>query len=302
MLHRVLAEITGRGFTPSLSCIVIKNHRTVFSRTFPENSPKVPVYDTASLTKPLLTFPLVQSMLKDLDQPLKHFLPETRLQATIRQLSSHTGGLKPWLPLYLYDRPYLDTIEVNGAGTAGHVYSCLGYIALCRALSRAADAPFEQLARHYLAETDGCEFSPGPRPDVQPTENGNRHERKLAEGFFPDPDPTKFRPDTLIHGQVHDLNAFHDGGLSGNAGLFATAEGCGQLTERLLKEPDWPLPLMEGRVYRYHMGFTGTGIAVSPDRKIIIVFLSNRVHPEVRPVDFSEIRHRVFQAAFTEFA
>lgn len=302
MLHRVLDEIRGKGLAPSLSCTILRDRKPVFSRILPKTAERDPVYDIASLTKPLLTFPLVHSVLGNLDHKLIRFLPDTKLTATLRQLAGHTAGLKAWLPLYLYDTPYLETIEVHGTGASGHAYSCMGPIVLARALARATDTTFDLLSRDWIRDIPGCECPPGLHKDVQPTERGNRHEQKMAADFFTEPDPNRFRLDTLIHGEVHDLNAFYDGGISGNAGLFATAQGCGELAIRLTELSDWQLPMMKGKGYFYHMGFTGTGLAISPDRRTIVVFLSNRVHPEVKPIDFSKVRHRVFQAALAEFA
>ncbi len=282
--------------------MILRDRKPVYSVNLPEEQDILPVYDIASLTKPLLTFPLIQSVLGNLDRNLVSILPDTKLNVTIHRLAGHTAGLQPWLPLYLYDAPYRDTIENHGTGTTGHVYSCLGYIILARALSRATDTTFKELVLDRIRHYPQCECSPGARPDVQPTEQGNQYEKELAGAWFSEPDPRRFRLETLIHGEVHDLNAYHDGGISGNAGLFATAQGCGELAIRLTELSDWQLPLMKAEGYFYHMGFTGTGLAISPDTRTIVVFLSNRVHPVVHPIDYSIVRHRVFQTALGEFA
>ena len=300
MLHRILSEIVEKSLAPSIDCVVSRDGRVVFRERFPSGGQPL-LFDTASLTKPLVTFPLVREHLGEAGTPINEIITEAGVQATIRELLSHRAGLKPWLPLYLFEESYVDSIRSRGIAATGKsgnpVYSCLGYILLSRALEKIAGIPFGDIVHAFLKEFPGCEINPGPRPDVAPTEHGNQYELKLAGDFVPNPEPSRFRLDQDIHGETHDLNAFHDGGISGNSGLFANATGVMTLLQALLEMEDCDLPMMKGAGYRYHLGFTGTGIAFSKDRRTSVVFLSNRVHPEVGPGDFSEVRHRIFQTA-----
>jgi CubicO group peptidase (beta-lactamase class C family) len=50
------------------------------------------IYDCASLTKPLVTTPLVLKTVKNLDERFQGY--------TFRELLTHTSGLRAWLPLY----------------------------------------------------------------------------------------------------------------------------------------------------------------------------------------------------------
>ncbi|NOZ12434.1 MAG: serine hydrolase [Acidobacteria bacterium] len=305
MLHRVLRGLVENALTPAFDCRIFRDGKVVFRERFPDKGPEL-FFDTASLTKPLITFLLVYQHFTKVDFPLTTVLPEAGIQASLLELLSHRAGLKPWLPLYLFGESYLESIRLRGQNPAGRtdnpVYSCLGYILLSRAIAKAAGTSFRQIAKAFLAGFPGCEINPGPRPDVAPTEFGNEYERKLAEKFVEDPDPSRFRPGLEIHGETHDLNAFYDGGISGNAGLFATAAGTMELLQALIQMENASLPLMKGDGYFYHLGFTGTGIAVSEDRRIAVAFLSNRVHPVVLPGDFSAVRHRIFRAAMEMFS
>jgi CubicO group peptidase (beta-lactamase class C family) len=121
----------------------------------------------------------------------------------------------------------------------------------------------------------------------------------------------------IIQGEVHDENAFAAGGFSGHAGLFSTAGDVLTLAEMLMdhyherrsdlldpkivmsffKRQDivsdstwalgWDTPSCEGSSSgRYfsqssagHLGFTGTSLWMDLKREIIVIFLSNRVHP-----------------------
>lgn len=122
----------------------------------------------------------------------------------------------------------------------------------------------------------------------------------------------------LLQGYVHDEAAAFQGGVSGNAGLFSTANDIAKISQMLLeqgtyggerflsaettrlftssKSPvsrrglgfDKPLignpkispcgVLAPPSVYG-HTGFTGTCFWIDPDNKLIYIFLSNRVFP-----------------------
>lgn len=299
MLHTILTQLIREGTTPSLSISIYGRDGSQTDRRLPD-SDFDPVYDVASLTKPLVSFPLAHKHIPDLNAPVERFLPSFPPSVTIRNLLNHTAGLIPWLPCYHFDPPYHETILHRGFGAKGKTYSCLGYLLLARVLESVTNRSFRSLAAEYLEDATGCEMEPGDRPDVMPTETGNRFEQKMAADFVSTPDPALFRPNIVIKGLVHDLNAFHDGGFSGNSGLFATAAGCVLLARRLVQLPEWQLPLMKTDNYYYHFGFTGTGIAISPDAETIVVFLSNRIHPSVQQVDYSLIRHRIFHAVLPE--
>ncbi len=299
MLRRILRRLIEQSLVPSFDCGVSRDGRVVFRQRFPETGPE-PVFDTASLTKPLVTFPLVRKFFGTHPLSLIDIIPTAGISVSLEKLLTHRAGLKPWLPLYLYPETYPESIRLRGFDSAEMpvqpVYSCLGYILLSRALEQAAGESFSEIVTRFLEKFPGCEINPGPRPDVVPTERGNRYELKLAEDFVRHPDLSRFRLGRIIHGEPHDLNAYYDGGISGNAGLFATVDGILALTQAVLQREDAFLPMMTGDGYRYHLGFTGTGIAISEDRRTVVVFLSNHVHPAVRADDFSSVRHGIFRA------
>ncbi len=126
------------------------------------------------------------------------------------------------------------------------------------------------------------------------------------------------RRDTL-RGYVHDESAAFLGGISGNAGLFSTAEEVASIYQMLLNEGVWKgrrylqaetcrlftttvspnsrrglgfdkpdvnhpqaspcAPNAPASVYG-HTGFTGTCAWVDPDNRLVYVFLSNRTYPQ----------------------
>ena len=120
---------------------------------------------------------------------------------------------------------------------------------------------------------------------------------------------------SLVHGYVHDEAASFMGGVSGNAGLFGNAESIGTLLNILETESTmfkrttvqkftsyafknspirrglgFDKPYSSDQYGEYpnknlsknsfgHTGFTGTMFWVDPDKKLTIVFLTNRVYP-----------------------
>jgi CubicO group peptidase (beta-lactamase class C family) len=119
----------------------------------------------------------------------------------------------------------------------------------------------------------------------------------------------------LLSGQVHDENAYVVGGVQGHAGLFGTADDLHKLLLELLSayhehrsatlfRPDLvrlffrrlpgtdkalgfdcpaPKNSSAGKYFSVnsigHLGFTGTSFWMDLDRSIIVILLTNRVHP-----------------------
>ena len=119
----------------------------------------------------------------------------------------------------------------------------------------------------------------------------------------------------VLKGHVHDDNAYVLGGVAGHAGLFGSVTDVGELLTVLLDayrqpsaagifDPDWvrlffrrspssdwalgfDTPSARGSSSgRYfsahtvgHLGFTGTSFWMDLDRQVIVVLLTNRVHP-----------------------
>ena len=136
---------------------------------------------------------------------------------------------------------------------------------------------------------------------------------------------------TTLQGFVHDESAAFQGGISGNAGLFSTAEEVAKIYQMLLNDgeldgkrylsketcrlftttvsktsrrglgfdkPDMQNPKSSPcapsapiSVYG-HTGFTGTCAWVDPDNGLIYVFLSNRVYPNTWNTKLQELEIR----------
>lgn len=132
----------------------------------------------------------------------------------------------------------------------------------------------------------------------------------------------------MVWGEVHDGNAWGLGGVAGHAGLFGTAEDVARFGQMFLEEGQGVLrpgtvaemvrhqtPGMEARGLGFdldspsymgglagprtfgHTGFTGTSLVVEPVRRLVVVLLSNRVHPTRNGPAVNPVRAQVHTAA-----
>jgi CubicO group peptidase (beta-lactamase class C family) len=142
----------------------------------------------------------------------------------------------------------------------------------------------------------------------------------------------------IIRGEVHDENAFSLGGYSGHAGLFGTANEVYTLADMVkahyfekrsdLLKPDtvktflkkqrteesctwalgWDTPSPEnsssGRFFSRqsvgHLGFTGTSLWMDLDKDVVIIFLTNRIHPTRNNDGIKVFRPRIHDLVMEE--
>lgn len=220
------------------------------------------IFDVASLTKVVAMAPavllLVDRGMLSLDEPVANYLPQwqgpIKEDVTIRQLLTHTGGLAAWYPTYARrgdadddQHTGIDVItSLNLAYSPGTKveYSCLGYMLLGRIVELVTSQPLHQFSAenifkplgmtdtHYRpiaasgasgeASEIGAAQATVNAERIVATERGNMYERGLLQlrGLTFDG-----WGDGVAIGEVHDGNArYAMGGVSGNAGLFTTAQ------------------------------------------------------------------------------
>ena len=291
------------------------------------------LYDVASLTKVVgLTTAcmlLVDSGQLDLDAPIARYVPEFRGamkdRVTVRHLLTHSAGLAADLPLYdstttrAAALAAVDTTTLLAPPGSSYTYSDLSAIVLMQAVERITGKPFD----HFLAERvfgplamPSTRFLPPPswRDRVAPTEHD-----------------TVFRH-RWLRGEVHDESAARLGGVSGNAGIFSDALDLSRFAAMLLNGGAWDtlqliraetvaeftrrqnIPAGSTRALGWdtpsdsgyssagaklsrrsfgHTGFTGTSMWMDPDRDLLIVLLSNHVHPTRRKTAIFRVRAHV---------
>lgn len=273
------------------------------------------IYDLASVTKVVATTTcaliLIDRGYMRLDDTVRTFIPEFSHEGvTIRHLLTHTSGLPAWRPLYQNaatpEAMFSALLEVPlEYETGSHVvYSCLGYILLGKIIERLCNQPLNEVATQHV-------FQPLGMHDTMYLPDSDRCQRAV---------PTEMNRVTghYLQGIVHDENARHLGGVSGNAGLFSTADNLAVFCQMLLNQgtygntrilspaivelatTDHTAHLDDSRglgwvvkgTRRYssagdlfsarsfgHTGFTGTSLWIDPERELFLVLLTNGVHP-----------------------
>lgn len=309
----------------------------------PEEAVASTWYDLASLTKPLVTGTLALLAVRDgaltLETTVGEALPAARARplgaATIRQLLSHASGLPAWAPLYgLAAGPERIAEAILGLGLArppgaAVEYSCPGFILLGlileRRLGQRLDQAFTARVLDPLGLSDQLGFTARPGRRVAGGAAVAAFERQQCVDLGLDPG----RVPPVGESLPDDGNARLLSGVSGNAGLFGTAEGVHRLaseylagTGRLLSPGEieratgfaaggrspgeqvrglgWQLAPSPGcsagpflsRGSFGHTGFTGTSVWVDPEARVVMVLLANRHHPNHHEVDLHPVRRR----------
>ena len=292
------------------------------------------LWDLASLTKVLATAPLARLARREglaWDRPIGEYLPDfkkTRFEEIrVRHLATHVSGLPAWRPLYASGfgaaayRQALAALEPESRPGAAVVYSDLGTLVFGEILEAVLTETLDRAFARAVAgpAASDAAFGPLPEPDrAAPTERGNRFEASMAEKLGIRFDA--FRTE-VIRGEVHDGNAWGRGGVAAHAGLFGTLEDVGKLARPWLEDagefgedgtPD--LPESRGLFWQRkrgagsaidafsdsaigHTGFTGTSVWIDRGRGRIYALLTNRVHPDVKPIDFNAVRRRFHEVA-----
>ncbi|WP_459754325.1 serine hydrolase domain-containing protein [Streptomyces sennicomposti] len=266
-------------------------------------------FDLASLTKLFTAVAVVQQIERGtlgIDARIGAYLPEFHAAAehdvTVRQLLTHTSGLRPELPLYdcpdAAARITMLRAEAPTAPPGTYTYSDLGPLLLQHLLERITGRPLDVLIRDGITRPLGMTATRfGPCPDAAATEDQRRPWAKADRG--------------MLRGEVHDENAWALGGVAGHAGLFATATDLAVFCRTLLAGgsygparilgPDfvdllltppglgfavdqpWFMGELAGRGAAGHTGFTGTSLVLDPATDTFLILLTNKVHPHRHP-------------------
>ncbi len=263
----------------------------------------------------------------DLDAPVVRYLPAfargvgAKDRVLVRDLLLHDSGLPAHRPLWLESRGRTGAIrgtlisDLDTVPGARMVYSDLGAITLATILESLYGKRIDRLFAERVAGPLGLARTRYLPPSswrliIAPTEQ----------------DPWRAR---MLRGEVHDENAARLKGASGHAGLFSDAEdllrfgewALAGATRRTWAGPlqppaafatwtvrqdrpagssralGWDTPsgqssagtIMSARSFG-HTGFTGTSIWADPTRDIVVVLLTNRVHPTRITPRFGAIR------------
>ncbi len=336
LLENIINEAVKNKDFPGADILVARRGKVVFRKVYgdsqwiPERNPmaKSMMFDLASITKPVATATSIMILVERgkirLWDKVKDYIPEfsayvdeegqTHEDAQLWHLLTHTSGLPPYCDAQevedKYGAPcpvdilvdYIGQLEkINAPGTEFQ-YSCLGYISLARIIKIVTGQSIAEFSKENI-------FDP----------LGMTHTSYISSDEFQTLCvPTEVFDGMPLIGVVHDPLARLQGGISGNAGLFSTADDLavfaqmllngGQIgTKRILSPltvsrmtsvfPEvkfagrglgWDLNSsystnggdLFGELSYGHTGYTGTSIWIDPETQTIVIFLTNRVHPD----------------------
>lgn len=294
-------------------------HKAFGNLTYEPTSPKVKlntIYDLASLTKVIATTTAIMILLDEriisLNDKVQKYFPgfigRLKEKVTIKNLLLHNSGLPAWKNFYQTCKSADEVLseilktELEYEPETKTVYSDLGMILLGKLIERITEQTLDEFCRYNIFNPLGMNitfFNP---------------DEKLKTRIAPTEYDSTWRK-TLVHGKVHDENAFTMGGVAGHAGLFSTAEDIAKFLQMILQhgkyqglnlidsntiklftnrqnenssralgwDTNFKLSSSAGKLFSEnsfgHTGFTGTSMWVDPEKNMFVILLTNRVHP-----------------------
>jgi serine-type D-Ala-D-Ala carboxypeptidase len=334
---RIIETAIDNNETPGAVLVVLRNGTIVFRKAYgnrkivPVIEPMVvtTIFDLASITKPVATATsvmiLVDRGLIRLSDPVSMYIPEFQpwknedenrtQEIRIIHLLTHTSGLPAYAPVEAlsqqYGHPdpdgvmeYLKDVDRRASPGTSFTYSCPNFITLQRIVETVSGQSLADFSRENIFVPLGMNntfYMPDSSvfPFIAPTE-------LLAGG-------------ELLVGTVHDpLARVMMGCISGNAGLFSTADDLAVFATMMLQNGSyngvrilspaavrtmthippgfekfgrglgWDIysayasnkgDLFGENAYG-HTGYTGTSLVIDPDTGLTVILLTNRVHPD----------------------
>ena len=275
----------------------------------PEHEPMTTntIFDLASVSKPTGAGTAALLLIKEdklsADDLVCQYIPNYHPDVTVRHLMTHHSGLPSYLNANWLQKQYL---EANGEEASSdetmrrdftidaiaqchrptavdevYRYSCLNFISLQRVVETIVGTDVNTYLRKQLYVPQGW-TDMGWLPDMANVE-------RIA--------PTEWNENAQLRGEVHDpLARVMMCGISGNAGVFATAEEIGKWAIWYLEQPqevresacnaglwteDVPLAAdtLQTTVESRHTGYTGTNVVLWPEYDRAVILLAHRVHP-----------------------
>ncbi|MGE5359183.1 MAG: serine hydrolase, partial [Bacteroidales bacterium] len=332
---------------PGAVVLVGRDDRIAYQKAFgnravePSTEPMTldTIFDLASLTKVVATTTSAMILIEEgrirLSDRVAAYIPGFERYGkgniTIRQLMTHTSGLRPDLDMSEEFSDYKTAIarateEIpTSAPGERFVYSDINYFLLGDIVARVSGMGLDKFAASRVFGPLGMRdtmFQPPAslKPRIAPTE-------KCTPLGWPCEGPAA----VMMRGVVHDPTARRMGGVAGHAGLFGTAKdlsvfcrmllGNGRVGQARILAPlsvlkmttpatppgqaalrglGWDIDTSyssnRGDLFPIgsygHTGFTGTSLWLDPFTGTYVIFLSNRVHPDGKG-DITPLRAKI---------
>lgn len=370
-IDAVAKDLIAKQAAPGCQIMVVRHGKIAYNKAFgyhtydkQQANTTNDIYDLASVTKIAATTIALMNLYEEgkieLDKTLGHYLPElkgtNKANLRIKDVLTHSAGLVAWIPFYketldsaklpspdfykteqegdfnikvaenLYtsqkvlDEMLWKKIYESELSPSNYRYSDLGLIIFSKLVEKITNKTLDEYVYETFYRPMGLEnitFNPLDndidKSRIVPSENDNYFRHQILQGY------------------VHDMGAAMLGGVSGHAGLFASAENLAAIMQMLLNEGEF-----KGRAYLQpstvklftakqseksrrglgfdkkdasttkpnvalqasaqtfgHTGFTGIGAWADPKEDLVFLFLSNRTFPSMNNNKLISMNYRV---------
>ena len=264
------------------------------------------IFDLASVSKPTgagtAALLLVKEGKLSVDDLVCKYIPNYHPDVTIRHLMTHYSGLPAYFIAAPMERVYLERLGDKDDTPEARRDFTVDSIARCKRPT-AIDEKYRYSCLNFISLQRVVETIIGTDVNTYLCENLYRPQGWETMGWLPDKAnidriaPTEWNENAQLRGDVHDPVArVMMCGISGNAGVFATAEEIGRWAIWYMSQPKdvresacnaglWTeeVPLatdsLQMTIESRHTGYTGTNVVVWPEYNRAVVLLAHRVHP-----------------------
>jgi beta-glucosidase-like glycosyl hydrolase/CubicO group peptidase (beta-lactamase class C family) len=274
-----LAQIAiDSSMTPGMQILVAKDGKVVYDKNFGYLTYKKKqrvnhntIYDIASLTKILVTLPIVMKMVEQgklsLDTKLKEIIPQyvnsNKSDKTIKEILSHFANLKSWIPFY---KSTLDTVNklpnpLYYKKSFSHEYNIkvtenlyllssfkdsininIKNSELNNDKYKYSDLPYyilkEYIENYYSSDLSSIIDSQMNNKMGLTHSSFFPREINSLDNIAPTEIDDYFRFQE-IRGTVHDMGAAMQGGIGGHAGLFSNVNDIAKIMQMFIQDGEY---------------------------------------------------------------
>ena len=279
IIDKRIDTILKKKMAPGGQILAARNGKVFYYKTFGHHTlskkrkvKKSDIYDLASLTKILASLPMVMkaeeerklSLYSKIGDLLPEFEKSNKDTLLLKEVLSHYGRLRSWIPFYLFTQDYetgdnsfkfyrkkysekfnikvadnlfllgsykdsifKEIIDVDQRSKPGYKYSDLGYYMIKDIIENTYKKPLNVLVDQMFYSSLGAN-----RTTFLPLEKFKKSEIVPTE-------KDDYYRNQLVHGFVHDMGAAMLGGVGGHAGLFSNANDVAKIMQMYLQKGEY---------------------------------------------------------------
>ena len=261
---------------PGLQVLVARKGKIVYQKEFGYHTNKKRVavrsndiYDIASLTKILASLPLIMELEErgvfNLESTLGTLIPKfkntNKDTLTVKEVLSHYGRLKPWIPFYLHT---LDSVTQQPSDEfyreikseefsvkitdklflkSGYPTTMMDSIVSAKQRLRIgykySDLPF-YIFKNYIENYYHKDLNQLTQQHFYNSLGANKTTylplNKFPKRNIVPTEKDEYYRNQLVHGSVHDMGAAMQGGIGGHAGLFSNTNDIAKIMQLFLQK------------------------------------------------------------------